>query len=201
MEMVRQGPIREADPSGPPRTAAQQRHHAADAPGAVPGDQNRRLGVAELPVPGREPFRGDEGVPADLRKRPPWLGHRPGSLDPGHERVAGRRIGHYSSPAVIVPRLVVVLVLVVGAVVVDVVEDAVVVVVVGVEVEVVVDDVLVVDGTVLVDELVDVVVVELSLPLSAATTASATPSPITAATRIAISAFIPPLIPPRGGSP
>ena len=59
---------------------------------------------------------------------------------------------------------------------------------------------MVVDGVVVV---LGVVVVELVLceSSSAATTASATPSPITAATRTAIRAFIPPLIPCRGGSP
>ena len=58
------------------------------------------------------------------------------------------------------------------------------------------------------DEVVDVVdgavvedVVVSSLPLSLATTASATPSPITTATRMPISAFMPPLMPRRGGSP
>jgi hypothetical protein len=102
--------------------------------------------------------------------------------------------------SVIVPRLVVDPVVVavevdVVAVVVEV-EAVDVVVVVG---AVVLELVVVVGGAVVV-ELVEVVV-ELSLPLSAATTASATPSPITAATRIPISAFMPPLMPPLGGSP
>ena len=62
---------------------------------------------------------------------------------------------------------------------------------------VVVLELLVVVGGVLV-ETVDVV--ELDEPLSsAATTASATPSPITAATSNTISALAPPLIPERGG--
>jgi len=101
---------------------------------------------------------------------------------------------------VTVPRSVVVEVVALDVVVgvVDVVVDVVVGVVVEdvvvVEVEVVwvvVDEVVVLD--------VDELVVESSSP--AATTASATPRPITAAIRIAISALAPPLIPWRGGSP
>ena len=61
--------------------------------------------------------------------------------------------------------------------------------------EVVVEEL--VDDVVVVEE--DVVVV--SLPLSLATTASAMPSPITTATKMPISAFIPPLMPCLGGSP
>jgi hypothetical protein len=80
-------------------------------------------------------------------------------------------------------------VVVVGGVV--VVED--VEVLVGVVVVLVVD--VVVEELVVVDD-------EVSLPLSSPeTTASATPRPSTAATRIAISAFMPPLIPSFGGSP
>jgi hypothetical protein len=97
---------------------------------------------------------------------------------------------------VIVPRSVVVVVDA-SPVVVAVVDVAVLlVVVVGavvLEVVAVVDGVEVVVGTL-------AVVVE-SFPLSAATTASATPRPITAEMRTAISSFMPPLIPPRGGSP
>jgi hypothetical protein len=103
---------------------------------------------------------------------------------------------------VIVPRSVVVVVdvspvVVAVLVVVAVVDVAVVLlVVVGavlLEVVAVVDGVEVVVGTL-------AVVVE-SFPLSAATTASATPRPSTAEMRTAISSFMPPLIPPRGGSP
>ena len=84
-----------------------------------------------------------------------------------------------------------------GWVVVDVVVVGCVVDVDDVVVVVVVEDevVEVVDGVV-----VEAVVVS-SLPLSLATTASATPSPITTATRRPISAFMPPLMPRRGGSP
>jgi len=105
---------------------------------------------------------------------------------------------------VIVPRLVVVLVVAVVVAVLDVVGT------------VVVDDVDVVVGTV-VDEVVggsvvDVViegvvvvvgedVVVVASPLSAATTASATPRPMTAAIRTATSVFIGELIPDLGGSP
>jgi hypothetical protein len=99
---------------------------------------------------------------------------------------------------VIVPRLVVVSVVVLVVAVGVVVELVVVGVVVVVEVVVgslVVD----VDAVVEVVELVEDVV---SSPLlSAATTASATPRPITAATRTEISAFMPPPIPLLGGSP
>ena len=103
----------------------------------------------------------------------------------------------------IVPRLVVVLVVAVVVAVLDVVGTVVVdvVVVVGT----VVDDVVggrvvdvVVEGVVVVDE---DVVVGVASPLSAATTASATPRPTTAAIRTAISAFIGELTPDFGGSP
>jgi hypothetical protein len=80
----------------------------------------------------------------------------------------------------------------------------VVVVVVGVvveEVEVLVGVVVVLVVDVVVEELV-VLDEDVSLPLSSPeTTASAIPRPSTAATRIAISAFMPPLIPSFGGSP
>jgi hypothetical protein len=70
---------------------------------------------------------------------------------------------------------------------------------------VVVDDVVLDDVVVVEDVVDDVVAVEdevvVSSPLSLATTASATPRPITTAIRIAISAFMPPLIPFFGGSP
>lgn len=82
---------------------------------------------------------------------------------------------------------VVVLVVVVGVVVVVLVVDELVVVVV--EVELVVDDV------------VELVVELESFESSPETTARAIPRPITAATRTAISAFMPPLIPELGGSP
>jgi hypothetical protein len=85
-----------------------------------------------------------------------------------------------------------------GVVVVEVV-----VVVVGVVVVVVG---VVVVGVVVVEELVEVVVVldevVVELPLSSPeTTASAIPRPRTAATRTAITAFMPPLMPVSGGSP
>jgi hypothetical protein len=95
---------------------------------------------------------------------------------------------------VIVPRLVVVSVVVL-------------VVAVGVVVELVVVGVVVVVGSLVVDvdavvEVVELVEDVVSSPLlSAATTASATPRPITAATRTEISAFMPPPIPLLGGSP
>ena len=72
---------------------------------------------------------------------------------------------------------------------------------------VVVVEVEVVDGVVVevVDEVVEELVVledEVVSPLSSLeTTASATPRPMTAAARIASSAFTPPLIPCLGGSP
>jgi hypothetical protein len=106
---------------------------------------------------------------------------------------------------VIVPRFVVVVVggavvvdsVVVGSVVVlsVVVEVLSLVVVVVVELDVV--------GSVVVD-VVELDVVELVVSPSSSppeTTASAMPSPSTAATRITISAFIPELIPDDGGSP
>jgi predicted DCC family thiol-disulfide oxidoreductase YuxK len=102
--------------------------------------------------------------------------------------------------AVIVPRFVVVVV-VVGSVAVVVV-GSVAVVVVGAEVVVVGLVVVgVVVGLVVGSVVALAVVVVWSSPSSAATTASATPSPITAATRTAISAFIAPLMPLFGGSP
>jgi len=103
---------------------------------------------------------------------------------------------------VIVPRLVVVLVVAVVVAVLDVVGTVVVdvVVVVGTVVDEVVGgrvvDV-VVEGVVVVDE---DVVVGVASPLSA-TTASATPRPMTAAIRTATSVFIGELIPDLGGSP
>jgi hypothetical protein len=101
---------------------------------------------------------------------------------------------------VIVPRSVVVLVVAVVLVVVGAVVVVVEAVVVGLVLVAVVVELVV--GSVVVEELEDVVeLVVVSSPLSAATTASATPRPITAATRRPINAFIPPLIPPRGGSP
>jgi hypothetical protein len=104
---------------------------------------------------------------------------------------------------VIVPRLVVVLVVAVVVAVLDVVGSVVVdVVVVGTVVDEVVGgrvvDVVVVEGVVVVDE---DVVVGVASPLSAATTASATPRPTTAPVRTATSAFIDELIPDLGGSP
>jgi hypothetical protein len=58
-------------------------------------------------------------------------------------------------------------------------------------------------GSVVVDEVVELDVVELVVFPSSPpeTTASAMPSPSTAATRSTISAFMPPLIPVDGGSP
>jgi hypothetical protein len=83
-----------------------------------------------------------------------------------------------------------------GSVVVVVVDVVVGVVVLEVVLEVVVVVDAVVEGVVVLD------VVVLWSPLSsAATTARAIPRPSTAATRTAISAFMPPLMPCRGGSP
>ena len=103
----------------------------------------------------------------------------------------------------IVPRLVVVLVVAVVVAVLDVV-GTVVVDDVDVVVGTVVDEVVggrvvdvVVEGVVVVDE---DVVVGVASPLSA-TTASATPRPMTAAIRTATSVFIGELIPDLGGSP
>jgi hypothetical protein len=103
-------------------------------------------------------------------------------------------------PSVIVPRSVVVLVDVVAVVVVGVV----VVVEVEVEVVLVVGVVVLVVVELVVAVVVGVVVLELAVVVLSSlvpTTASATPRPTTTATRIAINALTPPLIPCRGGSP